>query len=160
MLRRSLYIALGFVMLALGIIGAFLPVMPTTIFLILSAWFFGRSSPRLEAWLLNHPRFGPSLRAWRENGAVPRKAKVFACIGMAFGYILFFVAAHPTLWLALLVAAFILASAAYVVTRPEPPAMRHADAPMGWTSVEDAVMSASEKTAATGSRREQRDERP
>lgn len=153
MLRRSLYIALGFVMLALGIIGAFLPVMPTTIFLILSAWFFGRSSPRLEAWLLNHPRFGPTLRAWRENGAVPRKAKIFACLGMAFGYIIFFMAAHPTLLLALLVAAFMLASAAYVVTRPEPPVPS-----TGWTGAEDAVMSATEKIAATSSRPEHRDE--
>ncbi|MDI6027337.1 YbaN family protein [Corticibacterium sp. UT-5YL-CI-8] len=121
MLRRSGYLVLGFLMLALGIIGAFLPVMPTTIFLILAAWFFGRSSPRLEAWLLNHRRFGPSLRAWRENGAIPRRAKLLACLGMTLGYVVFFITVQPRLWPALGVALFMLGSAWYVTTRPEPP---------------------------------------
>ncbi|MBD0413614.1 YbaN family protein [Oryzicola mucosus] len=122
MLRRSGYLVLGFLMLALGVIGAVLPVMPTTIFLILAAWFFGRSSPRLEAWLLNHRRFGPSLRAWREEGAIPRRAKLLACLGMASGYGIFFITVQPGLWLALGVAVFMLGSAFYVTTRPEPSA--------------------------------------
>ena len=49
-----------------------------------SAACFARSSPRLEAWLLNHPRFGPALCAWREERAIPRRAKIAACIGIAF----------------------------------------------------------------------------
>ena len=65
--QRVGFLALGGLMLALGIIGAFLPVMPTTIFLILAAWCFGRSSPRLESWMLDHQRFGPALRQWREH---------------------------------------------------------------------------------------------
>ncbi len=51
-------------MVMLGFIGALVPLMPTTIFLILAAWFFARSSPRLEAWLMHHPRFGATLRNW------------------------------------------------------------------------------------------------
>lgn len=101
-------------------IGAFLPVMPTTIFLILATWCFGKSSPRLEAWLLEHPRFGPGLRRWREEGAVPLKAKLMAVSGMAFGYALFWIGAHPGWPLAACVAAFMLGSATYVVSRPEP----------------------------------------
>ncbi|WP_336297289.1 YbaN family protein [Sphingomonas sp. 7/4-4] len=70
---RALWLALGWFFVLLGFVGALLPLMPTTIFLILAVGCFARSSPRLEAWLLDHRRFGPSLRAWRENGAIPRK---------------------------------------------------------------------------------------
>ena len=117
-MTRIPYICLGWLMLVFGLIGAFVPLMPTTIFLILASWFFARSSPRLEAWLLSHPRFGATLRAWKETGAVPRGAKATACIGMTTGFALFWIGVHPSLWLALAVAAALLASALYVVTRP------------------------------------------
>jgi uncharacterized protein len=119
-MKRGLYMVLGCLMVALGIVGAFLPLMPTTIFLILASWFFARSSPRLEAWLLDHPRFGTTLRAWNDTGAVSRRAKAMACIGMTAGFVLFMIGAHPGLWLALSVAAVMLASAFYVVSRPSP----------------------------------------
>lgn len=119
-MMRALWLILGCVMLALGVIGAFLPVMPTTIFLILAVGCFSRSSPRLERWLLDSPTYGPSLRAWREQGAVSRKGKLYASLGMAVGYGLFWWGAHPSLWLALGVGVFFLASAAYVLTRPSP----------------------------------------
>ncbi|MBJ6132638.1 YbaN family protein [Ochrobactrum sp. Q0168] len=116
--RRALYVVLGFVMLALGIIGAFLPVIPTTIFIILAAWFFARSSPRLEARLLGDPRFGPMIVKWRERGAIPPKAKFYACLGMTVGYGLFWWGAHPGPLLAIVVTIFMLGSAAYVLSRP------------------------------------------
>lgn len=115
------YLLAGLAFTGLGIAGAFLPLLPTTIFLILAAGCFGKSSPRLEAWLLNHPRFGPSIRAWRANGAIPRKAKVLACMGMAGGMAVFLVAARPKLWLGLLVGAIMAGCAAFVVSRPAPP---------------------------------------
>jgi uncharacterized membrane protein YbaN (DUF454 family) len=118
--RRTGFAALGWVMLALGLVGAFVPLMPTTIFLILAAWCFGRSSPRLEAWMLDHPRFGPVLRQWRAHGAVPRRAKLLAAIGMATGYCVFLLTAEPNIWLAIAVACALLGAAAYVLSRPEP----------------------------------------
>ena len=117
-MARIVFLLLGFGFTALGIVGAFLPLLPTTVFLILAAACFARSSPRLEAWILGHRRFGPLVRAWRENGAIPRKAKVLACTGMAVGFAVFFLSVHPDLWLALAVAAALAACAAFVVSRP------------------------------------------
>ncbi len=117
---RWLWFGLGWVMVALGLIGALLPVMPTTIFLILAMWCFSKSSPRFEAWLLQHPRYGHVLRLWREQGAVSRKGKGFAAAGMALGYVLFFIGAHPNWKLAVGVGLFFIASAAYVLSRPSP----------------------------------------
>lgn len=112
------WLALGFFFVALGVIGAVLPLMPTTIFLILAAGCFARSSPRLEAWLLDHPRFGPTLRAWRSDRAIPRRAKAMACTGIAAGYAVFLVTAHPRLPLAVLVAAAMAACALFILSRP------------------------------------------
>lgn len=120
-MRRWVYLACGLVFTALGIVGAFLPLMPTTIFLILAAGCFARSSPRLEAWLLDHAQFGPTLRAWRENGAIPPRAKAFAVVGMAAGFAVFFAAAHPAPLLAAGVGAALAACAAFVLSRPSGP---------------------------------------
>jgi uncharacterized membrane protein YbaN (DUF454 family) len=117
---RLLWLLAGFALLGLRIIGAFLPLMPTTIFLILAAGAFARSSTRLETWLLDHPRFGPLILAWRTERAIPRRAKLTAAIGMITGYVIFLVGARPELWLNLVVMAFFLACAAYVLSRPEP----------------------------------------
>ncbi|PSH64256.1 DUF454 domain-containing protein [Phyllobacterium brassicacearum] len=116
--KRTVYFVLGWVMVALGFVGVMLPIMPTTIFLILAAWCFGRSSPRFEKWLLEHPVFGPTLAQWRRHGAVPRRVKWIACSGMAFGYGTFFYIARPTPLLSVVVALFFIACAAYVLTRP------------------------------------------
>ena len=117
---RLLWLAAGLVCVALGIIGAFLPVMPTTVFLIIAAWCFARSSPRLEAKLLDHPRFGPTLRAWRAEHAIPRRGKIAACVGMAVGLMLFVVGVHPGLVLLGVVTIALLSCAAWIVTRPSP----------------------------------------
>lgn len=115
---RYFYLGLGWFFVALGIIGAFLPVMPTTIFLIIAAWCFARSSPELEAWLLSHPVFGKTLTDWRERGAISKRAKILACSMIAVSYVLFFVFSHPSTALALGVGAVMAAPAVYVATRP------------------------------------------
>lgn len=72
---RWLNFLLALLSLALGILGAFLPVLPTVPFILLAAWFAARGSPRLLAWLENHPQFGRHIRDWRYGGVVSRKAK-------------------------------------------------------------------------------------
>lgn len=74
--------ALGLAATALGLAGAVLPVVPTTPFLLVAAWAFARSSPRLEAWLRDHPRLGPPLREWEARRAIPRGAKVVAAASL------------------------------------------------------------------------------
>lgn len=118
-LTRPLWLALGCLMVVLGIFGALLPLMPTTIFLILAAGCFARSSPRLEAALLRHPRFGPSVLAWRREGAIPRRAKLLAGFGMATGYAIFWWTMRPAAALALGVGFGMMLCAAFVLTRPD-----------------------------------------
>lgn len=118
--QRAVWLVLGCICVGLGFIGALLPLMPTTIFLILAGACFTRSSPRLEAWLLNHARFGPPLRAWREEGAISRRGKALACSGMALGFALFWFAVRPGLVLDLVVGAVLVACATIVVSRPAP----------------------------------------
>lgn len=79
-MKTPVYRALGALSVALGVIGAFLPLLPTTPFLILAAWFFARSHPEWEAKLLAHPKAGPAIRAWRDHRAIPRVAKVAATV--------------------------------------------------------------------------------
>lgn len=117
-MTRALFLVLGLAFTALGVVGAFLPLLPTTVFLILAAGCFAKSSPRLEAWLMTHPQFGSTLRAWRENGAISRPAKAMACGGMALGFAVFYLTAQPGPWLALAVAAALGACAAFVMSRP------------------------------------------
>ena len=115
---RGIYLAIGLFFVALGIAGAFLPVLPTTPFMIVAAACFARSSARLEDWLLGHKRFGPTLREWRERGAVPRKAKYASVAGTSVGYGVFWFGSSPGPVLACAVALLMLGGVAYVFSRP------------------------------------------
>ncbi|WP_454625250.1 YbaN family protein [Bradyrhizobium cenepequi] len=117
---RRVYLVLGLVFVAIGFVGAFLPVLPTTPFLILATTCFARSSPRLEHWLLSHPRFGAALRAWREQGAIPPRAKLLALAGMSVGFLLFWIGSTPGPILMASVGVLMLAGLVYVFTRPSP----------------------------------------
>lgn len=123
-MRRIFYLVIGWLFVALAFAGVVLPVLPTTPFLIVAVGCFARSSPRLEAWLLSHPRFGPVLTDWRSHGAIPPRAKKLAYFGMAVGYIFFWMASRPGWPLAAAVALLMAVGAAFVATRPLPPGSR------------------------------------
>ncbi|MFC7051360.1 YbaN family protein [Hansschlegelia quercus] len=115
--RRWLWLAAGMVCVGLGIVGLILPVMPGTVFLIMAAACFARGSPRLESWLLNHPRLGPSVVAWRRDGAIPPRAKLMASAGMALSLVIVSVSGAPPI--AIFSSAVLIgAGAIYVATRP------------------------------------------
>lgn len=75
---RYVYVALGILSCALGVIGIFVPLLPTTPFLLLSAALFFHSSPRLYNRLLNHPQLGPYIRHFREHKAIPLRVKIIS----------------------------------------------------------------------------------
>ncbi|MBL8514086.1 MAG: YbaN family protein [Betaproteobacteria bacterium] len=83
--RRILWVLLGVAALVTGIIGIFVPLLPTTPFVLLAAFCFARGSQRCEHWLITHPRFGPMVRDWRARRAVPLRAKQLASAMMVFG---------------------------------------------------------------------------
>jgi len=111
-------IAFGWLNVGLGIVGMLLPVMPTTIFLILALWAFSKSSIRFHDWLYSHPRLGRSLRAWHRHRVIPLPAKCLAVAMMSASllYVTLFVAEGWPLPLGLGLG--LGAVAAYIVTRP------------------------------------------
>lgn len=114
---RFAWYTLGWVSLALGAIGVFLPLLPTTPFVILAAFAFARSSPRLHARLLDSKLFGPAIRDWRANGAIAMRYKVAALVMMAAAFIGAVIASVPAYALVLQVLCM-AGAATFILTRP------------------------------------------
>lgn len=110
------YIA-GISSLVLGVIGAFLPILPTTPLIILAAFCFSKSSPKLQAWLENSKTFGPIITDWRKTGAIAPKYKFMAVSMMAVTFIASAILGASGLVLIIQAAGMSL-GAAYVLTRP------------------------------------------
>ncbi len=106
--------------LALGIIGAFLPVMPTVPFVLLAAWAAARSSPRMNHWLENHPQMGPMIVDWRNGGVVRRRAKWMASIMMAGGAVSMALLVRPW-WLPAIGIGIMTTVGIWLWLRPEQP---------------------------------------
>ena len=118
-----LYRMIGGLAVACGAIGVVLPGLPTVPFLLVALWAFTRSSPRVRKWLLDHPAYGPPLRDWQRHGAISKKGKSAALIGMGLSLAV-------TGWMTgsiLIVgaqAAVLGLVAVYIVTRPSRVAAR------------------------------------
>ena len=116
-MRRLLYLGFGFASLALGAAGIVLPLLPTVPFMLLAAFCFARSSPRMEAWIVGHPRFGPHIRAWRERGAISPAGKRAALTAFTISALLGLVLL-PFPWLIAPLAAALIGGR-WIATRPE-----------------------------------------
>lgn len=115
---KPVWLALGIFSLGSGIVGIFLPILPTVPFVLLAAFCFSRSSDRLHNWLVEHPDLGPHIIAWRERGAIGEGSKRMATLSIigvvllsvAFGVAPFFLAIQVALLAAVLV---------FIWTRPD-----------------------------------------
>lgn len=115
--RRIVWFAIGCGALALGTIGVVLPILPTTPFVILAAFAFGKSAPSFQRRLEESRLFGPIIADWRASGAIAPRYKAIALLMMAgvFGVSVVMSVAVPILAVQ---AVCILAAAAFILTRP------------------------------------------
>lgn len=117
-LVRGLLMAVGMLCLLLGIVGIFLPLLPTTPLVLLAAACFARSSPRFHDWLLANRTFGPLIREWETHRAIPYKTKVTAIALMLGTLAVSIVLFVGPLWLQVLLAAFGVALAIWMYRIP------------------------------------------
>lgn len=94
-LANAAFTGIGLTLVGVGIVGVFVPGLPTTVFLVMALFCFKQGSPRFESWLLNHRQFGPTLRDWEENRAIKPRTKVIAI---------------ATMWAFIILAAFLIAN--------------------------------------------------
>ncbi|MBC7429167.1 MAG: YbaN family protein [Bacteriovorax sp.] len=117
-MKKITYLILGHLCLTLGIIGAFLPILPTTPFLLLAAFFYSQSSPRLHGWIINHKYLGPPLKDWQERGVIGKKAKILATVMISLIIILRFPSLNINLWIKVFASTVLVCVLAFIWSRP------------------------------------------
>ena len=115
---KYFWIALGWISVTLGVIGAFLPLLPTTPFLLLAAWSFSQGSEKLHNWIMTHPKLSPPIINWQEHGAINRRVKVVATVSMVAVFALSAVMSVP-LWALGTQGAILCVVAFFIWSRPE-----------------------------------------
>ena len=119
-IKRALLFWTGWLFIALGFIGLFLPVIPTTPFVLVAVACFSRSSIRFYTWVMKHPQLGPPVQAWQQEGAISRQTKIVAVFSFwtGLGFSLYWVEL-PNLakWAAGVTGMLVTL---FLVTRPEP----------------------------------------
>ncbi|KQR56142.1 YbaN family protein [Acidovorax sp. Leaf160] len=116
---RWLLLAFAGLCLVMGVVGIFVPGLPTTVFILMAGWAAARSSPRLHAWLWRHPLFGSMLRNWANGGCVSRRAKWSATALMALCAVVLVVSNAPR-WAAVTASLCMACVLAWLWRRPEP----------------------------------------
>lgn len=111
-------LAFGWINVGLGIVGVFLPVMPTTIFLLMALWAFSKSSVRFHRWLYNHPRLGRPLRDWHAHRIIPPRAKAAAVTVMSTSWIVVALFVADDWALPVLLAGVLVPIAGFILSRP------------------------------------------
>lgn len=111
---RWLYVALGLAALVTGVVGIFLPLLPTTPLLLVALWAFSKSSRRLHQWLYHHPRLGPGLRRWRNHRVIPVRVKATAWTAMLLSNLYVVLVVQVPWWAAASMAAVCIYGAVFI----------------------------------------------
>jgi len=120
-MKRGFWFSIGLLALAAAAAGVALPLLPTTPFLLVAAFAFARSSPRMHAWLVEHAVFGPFINDWRDHGAISVRAKIWAVVSMVAVFGLSILLDAPIIVLS--VQAVVLSVVAlFILSRPSGPA--------------------------------------
>jgi uncharacterized protein len=119
--RHHLYNVLAWICFGLGFLGMVVPLMPTTVFWICATWLWLRSRPHRVRFLIEHPRFGESIRRFLERGEICRTGKTAAAVGMAGSLVIWIALATPSWPIILLVGGILALVALWILTRPEGP---------------------------------------
>lgn len=118
-MTRILWLTLGTGAISLAVLGIFLPLLPTTPFLLVAAFAFARSSQQLHSWLLNHPRLGPPILDWNREGAISPRAKAAAVLAIAATFAVSLVLDVGPVVLGIQ-ALVLSAVSAFILSRPSP----------------------------------------
>ena len=115
---RMIFFTLGWSFFGLGVVGAFLPVLPTTPFMLLTLFMFAKSSERFHYWLYNHRLFGPPLQSWHQHRVISVKAKVLSVSMMSLSllYVIFY--SPIPVWLMIVTGLLMGYGAWFVITKP------------------------------------------
>ena len=118
---RYLYLVLGWLFFSLGLLGAFLPVLPTTPFMLLALFMFTKCSERFHNWLYNHRFFGPPLQKWHEHRVIPVRAKMMSISMMSLSLIYVILYSPAPVWMIVLTGLLMAYGAWFVLTKPSRP---------------------------------------
>jgi uncharacterized membrane protein YbaN (DUF454 family) len=115
---KYFYFALGWLFFVTGVIGAFLPVLPTTIFMILALWAFSKSSKKFHHWLYNHRLFGPALQQWQQYKVIPVRAKIIAVVMISLSMTYLYLYPVVTVLITVLIEIVMMIVIIYILSKP------------------------------------------
>lgn len=122
--QKILWLLLAYATLAIGLIGAFLPILPTTPFLLVAVWAGSHASSKFKWWLLRHKRFGPGLRDWYRDKAIAKPAKIMAVTVIAVSWFVIILTGRP-IGVIVFTGLLFVGCISFLLSRPDPRKIRH-----------------------------------
>lgn len=115
---RFLWLAAGFTSVGIGIVAFFVPLLPSTVFLLIATYAFARSSEHFHNWITTHPQFGPPIANWHNGRVIERSTKILATVSIAIAMMIPILVGLPT-WIPITTVLILSAVLTYIWSRPE-----------------------------------------